>query len=379
MTNDIQNQYDRLDDVPSIMLCMKEVYVVPNRHIRYIITKVFFGTNMAKGSSVHSHGIKMLSLVEKSMISKIHKSTPVVLVGEASTSKAKGKRARRWKRKKGKGKAIIATASATGSPTAPVGMDKGKGKVLERRRKLSKDEMNLRLDDEKIVTAEAVASLNLVISDHILIELKDYYSIPTLWHARVSHISKDRMRKLVDLKSLEVHDLDNLPTCESCLEGKMTKKPFFGQSALASGLLDLIHMDICKPLNTPTGGGYSYFITFTDDHSWYGYIYLMRYKSEGYAFETIAKLLNMAPSKTMHQTPYEIWHGKHASYKYLGVWSDPPKSVKPIGCKWVYKRKLRADGKVTAFKARLIAKGYNQRSRIDFEETYSPVAMAKPI
>ncbi|KAL0428027.1 UNVERIFIED_CONTAM: hypothetical protein Slati_2977500 [Sesamum latifolium] len=49
MTNDIQKQYDRLKDVPSIMLHMKEVYVVPDRHIRYIATKAFFRTKMAEG------------------------------------------------------------------------------------------------------------------------------------------------------------------------------------------------------------------------------------------------------------------------------------------------------------------------------------------
>ncbi|KAL0378653.1 UNVERIFIED_CONTAM: hypothetical protein Sradi_3170800 [Sesamum radiatum] len=65
MTNDIQKQYDRLDDVPSIINRMKEVYVVPNRHIRYAAIKIFFGIKMAKGSSVQSHGVKMLSLVEK--------------------------------------------------------------------------------------------------------------------------------------------------------------------------------------------------------------------------------------------------------------------------------------------------------------------------
>ncbi|KAL0367426.1 UNVERIFIED_CONTAM: hypothetical protein Sradi_3632700 [Sesamum radiatum] len=40
------------------------------------------------------------------------------------------------------------------------------------------------------------------------------------------------------------------------------------------------------------------------------------------------------------------------------VWTlvDPPKGARLVGCKWVYKRKLGADGEVTAFKARLVAK-----------------------
>ncbi|KAL0445879.1 UNVERIFIED_CONTAM: hypothetical protein Slati_1715800 [Sesamum latifolium] len=65
MTNEIHKQYDRLEDVPSIILHIKEVYAVPDRHFRYTMTKAFFGTKMTEGSSVQSHGVKMLSLVEK--------------------------------------------------------------------------------------------------------------------------------------------------------------------------------------------------------------------------------------------------------------------------------------------------------------------------
>ncbi|KAL0308988.1 UNVERIFIED_CONTAM: hypothetical protein Sradi_5841100 [Sesamum radiatum] len=50
---------------------------------------------------------------------------------------------------------------------------------------------------------------------------------------------------------------------------------------------------------------------------------------------------------------------------------DPPKGVKFIGCKWVYRRKLRADVEVTIFKARLMAKGYTQGCGVDFKGTYS--------
>ncbi|KAL0413298.1 UNVERIFIED_CONTAM: hypothetical protein Sradi_1531500 [Sesamum radiatum] len=199
----------------------------------------------------------------------------------------------------------------------------------------------------------------------------------------------------------------------------MTKKPFVGQSAIANGLLDLVHTDVCGPLSTPARGKFSYIITFIDDHSWYHYVYLMRYKFEafgrfkeyrlevenqtsskikafrldrggeylsgefidylkenrilsqwtppgmpqlngvaersnqtlldmvrsmmsfmklppsfwGYALDTVAKLLNIAPSNTVPQTPYEIWHDKPASYKYLTVWGSPAYVKRLVGDK----------------------------------------------
>ena len=62
--------------------------------------------------------------------------------------------------------------------------------------------------------------------------------------------------------------------------GKMTRTPFSGSMERATDLLEIIHTDVCGPMSVSARGGYRYFVTFTDDLSRYGYIYLMKHKSE---------------------------------------------------------------------------------------------------
>jgi hypothetical protein len=59
-----------------------------------------------------------------------------------------------------------------------------------------------------------------------------------------------------------------------------------------------------------------------------------------------------------------------------GPWEvvERPYGCKPVGCKWVLKKKLRPDGTIDKYKARLLAKGYTQKEGEDFFDTYSPVA-----
>ncbi|KAK8512047.1 hypothetical protein V6N12_018528 [Hibiscus sabdariffa] len=379
------------------------------------------------------------------------------------------------------------------------------------------------------------------------------------------------------------------------LPRKMTKAPFNGKGERASDLLGLIHSDVCGPMNTQTRGGFHYFITFTDDFSRYGYIYLMRHKSEALEkFKEFRNEVQNQPGKSIKalrsdrgveylshefnellkecgivsqltppgtpqwngvserrnrtlldmKTPHEMWTEKRPSMSFMKIWGckayvkhqmstklepkshkctfvgypketkgyyfynhkenkvfvartrvflkkdflsskedrrnieleevqqqqdtepeverfsqtveenltdletrslrrstterheperyeflvtthgdvilvdhdepktyqeavsspdyekwlqamrsemdsmsdnqvwtlvEPPEGIKPIGCKWVFKKKTDMDGNVQTYKGRLVAKGYRQIHGIDYDETFSPVAMFKSI
>ena len=111
-----------------------------------------------------------------------------------------------------------------------------------------------------------------------------------LWHCRLGHVGKKRMEKLHKDGVLKSFDIDSFDTCEACLMGKMIKTPFNGIVKRATELLEIIHTDVCGPMSTTARNGYLYFVTFTDDLSRYGYIYLMKQKSE--TFERFKEFKN---------------------------------------------------------------------------------------
>ena len=110
-----------------------------------------------------------------------------------------------------------------------------------------------------------------------------------LWHCRLAHIGKHRIERLQREGLLKSSD-DSFDKCESCVSGKMARKPFSHENQRATDLLGIIHSDVCGPFRHMSRKGAYYFVTFTDDFSRYGYVYLLKHKHE--VFETFKEFQN---------------------------------------------------------------------------------------
>ena len=98
-------------------------------------------------------------------------------------------------------------------------------------------------------------------------------------HARLGHIGQDRLKRSAKVGLLGSIDKIDFPVYEQCLVGKATRLPF-GKVKIACFPLELIYSDICGPMNVGARHGAQYFITFIDDFTRFGYVYLVSHKFE---------------------------------------------------------------------------------------------------
>nr|KAJ0189120.1 hypothetical protein LSAT_V11C800391190 [Lactuca sativa] len=127
---------------------------------------------------------------------------------------------------------------------------------------------------------EAVNVVDNLGNNVLYIDSSDRLDKASLWHCRLGHVNKKRIGQLQKAGVLESFDLKSNDSCNSCLLGKMTKSPFTGTCDRGEGLLDLVHTDVCGLFRVAIRDANRYYVTFTDDYSRYGYIYLIKHKSE---------------------------------------------------------------------------------------------------
>ena len=101
-----------------------------------------------------------------------------------------------------------------------------------------------------------------------------------LWHARLGHVHCQVIKKMVErgiVDGIALKDSNMSHVCEACVKGKIHCSPIPKRSETRStGLLDLVHSDICGPMEVPSLGGSRYFVYFIDDHSKWAILHIMK-------------------------------------------------------------------------------------------------------
>ncbi|GJX91098.1 protein kinase, ATP binding site-containing protein, partial [Tanacetum coccineum] len=155
----------------------------------------------------------------------------------------------------------------------------------------------------------------------------------SLWHARLGHVHYKRI--------LEMFKDDLIPTinenpgkCTTCMLTIITRQSF--RSIIRkSVILELIHSDLCDFHATPSlGSKKPKDVTPNSDES----------QRDDHSYD--------APSET----------------------PEPRRGCKPLGCKYIFKRKMKVNGTIDKFKARLVIQGFKQKEGINYFDTYTPVA-----
>ncbi|GJR52533.1 retrotransposon protein, putative, ty1-copia subclass [Tanacetum coccineum] len=143
-----------------------------------------------------------------------------------------------------------------------------------------------------------------------------------LWHCCLGHISKKCIEKLQHDELLILTDLRAFEKCVPCMSGKMARKPYTHQVERAKDLLRLIHTDVCGPFKIVSRQGASYFVTFTDDFSRYGYVYLLKHKHEVFeTFKGFQKEVESQLTKTIKSLRSDH-RGEYMSQEFLDHLKD---------------------------------------------------------
>ena len=105
------------------------------------------------------------------------------------------------------------------------------------------------------------------------------------WHKRLAHVNYQTIQRMMRHDAVEgitLKEKSEIPKeiCQGCALGKMHKLPFLPGTRKVTEIGELVHSDVCGPMQTPTSGGAKLFVLFKDEHSSYRAAHLIKHKSE---------------------------------------------------------------------------------------------------
>ena len=122
----------------------------------------------------------------------------------------------------------------------------------------------------------------------------------SIWHRRLGHRNTKSIERLSSenlATGIEIlTSKDSLDDCEICLKGKQYRRPFSERTERnTSEILQIIHADLCGPVNIVTPSGNKYIFMITDDYSKYTEVYFLKNKCE--TFTKLQEYINYVKNK----------------------------------------------------------------------------------
>ncbi|GJT38811.1 retrotransposon protein, putative, ty1-copia subclass [Tanacetum coccineum] len=157
-------------------------------------------------------------------------------------------------------------------------------------RKLKQGALYLYVGNSSRAQVEAIGSFDLVLPNGLVICLDNCHYVHSITRGVVSVHRLVENRFVQHFTDFGISVSKNNVHYFNAIPSRMTRKSFLHHPKRAIDLLGIIHTNVCGTLIHVSIKGASYFITFTDDYSRYGYVYLLKHKHE--VFETFKVLKN---------------------------------------------------------------------------------------
>lgn len=101
-----------------------------------------------------------------------------------------------------------------------------------------------------------------------------------IWHERLAHLNLKDVKQVLNIEGIKATEQVSKFLCKACVEGKMHRLSFPTSKSNARKIGELIHADLCGPMEKTSIGNSRYFLLFKDDYSKYRKVYFLKNKSE---------------------------------------------------------------------------------------------------
>lgn len=99
------------------------------------------------------------------------------------------------------------------------------------------------------------------------------------WHERLAHQNIAQVKRFLNGNNIKFKNEENFQ-CEACIFGKHHRSSFRGRNEKSIECGELIHSDVCGPIQVKSLGGARYFLLLKDDYSHYRHVYFLKQKDE---------------------------------------------------------------------------------------------------